>query len=441
MDADGARLLREPDDGVLDRLGADHHQVGELVDHDQQVGQRVLAARPERAVGLGQVAGADDREALVAALHLGDDVGEDGARLLGARDDRRQQVRDRLVVVELDPLRVDQDHPHLVRRRPEQDRGEDRVDAAGLTRAGGACDQDVRHPREVGPDGVSGDVLPEPDCERARGRRQVVVDVPERDDLRAEVRDLDADRLLAGDRREDADLGRRQRVGEIVLQRGDLRHLRPGRELELVARDAGAGDLAHDRCRDTEVRERLDERVSGALVSAADALRDRRRRVQHGAIGQHVRPFGARCVEERRLLVGLPFRVEQERRRFGEAFGDDVRIVVDDVDRRLVHRREVAMVLLCRELFAQRTLERPARSGMRAPHHVTGATEDGAVRGAREQQPAGQERRHADERRARVAEQCGEPAAELISDKAAVDWSRASSSVRRTRRRDRLGTA
>ena len=47
---------------------------------------------------------------------------------------------------------------------------------------------------------------------------QVVVDVAERDEVRREVRHLDADRLLAGDRREDPDLRRRERVGEIVLQ-------------------------------------------------------------------------------------------------------------------------------------------------------------------------------------------------------------------------------
>ncbi len=58
------------------------------------------------------------------------------------------------------------------------------------------------------------------------------------------VRDLDADRLLARDRREDPDLGRRERVGEVVLQRRDLRDLRSGRELELVPGDARAGDLA-----------------------------------------------------------------------------------------------------------------------------------------------------------------------------------------------------
>ena len=171
VDPDGARLLGEPDDRVLDRLRRDHHQVGELVDHDEQVRQRVLPARPERAVRLGQVARADDREALVAALHLGDDVLQHGRGLLRARDDRRQEVRDRLVVVELDPLRVDQDHPHVVRRRAQQDRGQQRVDAARLPRAGRAGDQQVRHPREIGPDGVAGDVLAEPHRERARRAR------------------------------------------------------------------------------------------------------------------------------------------------------------------------------------------------------------------------------------------------------------------------------
>ena len=95
VDADGARLLREPDHGVLDRLRRDHHQVGELVDHDEQIRHRRLAALPERAVRLVEVARAHRREPLVAALHLRDAVGEHGARLLRARHDRREQVRNR----------------------------------------------------------------------------------------------------------------------------------------------------------------------------------------------------------------------------------------------------------------------------------------------------------------------------------------------------------
>src|SRR3954465_8903037 len=97
--------------------------------------QRKGRVAPEGARGPprgGGPAGAHRGEALVPALHLGDDVAQNGGGLLRARDDGREQVRDRLVVVQLDPLRIDQDHPHVVRGRAQQHRGEDRVDAARL---------------------------------------------------------------------------------------------------------------------------------------------------------------------------------------------------------------------------------------------------------------------------------------------------------------------
>ena len=43
VDADRARLLGQADDRVLDVGGRDHHQVGELVDDAQDVGQRLVA--------------------------------------------------------------------------------------------------------------------------------------------------------------------------------------------------------------------------------------------------------------------------------------------------------------------------------------------------------------------------------------------------------------
>ena len=264
----------------------------------RRYGQRVLPARPERPVRLGQVARAHDRQPLVAALHLGDDVVEDGRRLLRARDDRRQEVRDRLVEVELDPLRVDQDHPHVLGRRAEQDRRQQRVDAARLAGARRAGDQEVRHPREVRPDGVARDVLAEPDRERARRAGQVVVDVAERHHPRREVRDLDADGLLARDRREDADLRRRERVREVVLEARDLRDLRAGRELQLVADDARARDGAHDRRVHAEVRERLDEHLRRALARIGCVVACRRARLQERPVGEAVRGAGG-CVEAR----------------------------------------------------------------------------------------------------------------------------------------------
>ena len=50
VDAGRARLLREARDQLLDLLAGDHHQVGELVDHDHDA-----AAAPRAAPGLSGV--------------------------------------------------------------------------------------------------------------------------------------------------------------------------------------------------------------------------------------------------------------------------------------------------------------------------------------------------------------------------------------------------
>ena len=84
VDADGAGHLRDAADRVLDVAGGDHHQVGELVDHDEDerqprelpldlAGGRDLVgqvAAVEGGVVAGDVAEADLGEQVVAALHL-----------------------------------------------------------------------------------------------------------------------------------------------------------------------------------------------------------------------------------------------------------------------------------------------------------------------------------------------------------------------------------
>src|SRR5918992_521506 len=100
-----------------------------------------LAAALAHLVHLDQVARARERHVGVALLHLAHEVLERDRGLLRRRDDGREQVRDRVVVVELDLLGVDQHEPDLARGRAEQDRGEHRVDAAGLARAGRAGDE------------------------------------------------------------------------------------------------------------------------------------------------------------------------------------------------------------------------------------------------------------------------------------------------------------
>ena len=76
---------------------------------------------------------------------------------------------------------------------------------------------------------------------------------------RRRVRDLDADRLFAGNRRQDADVGRGERVGEVVAELGDFLDLGAGRQAQLVAGDVRAADDADDLRLDAEVAERLDQ--------------------------------------------------------------------------------------------------------------------------------------------------------------------------------------
>ena len=112
--------------------------------------------------------------------------------------------------------------------------------------------------------------------------------VAERDDAAVAVGDLDADRALARDRREDPDLGRGERVGEVVLEVRDLRHLHAGRELELVAGDVRAGDRADDLRLDAEMAERLGEPAGGLLLA--------------GGVGPHL--LRGRALEDPRLGEG-----------------------------------------------------------------------------------------------------------------------------------------
>ena len=247
--------------------GRDHHQVRELVDHAQDVGQRRLVAGRAHLVEVLQRARAGERHVGVALLHLAHEVLERDRGLLGRGDHRRQQVRDRVVVRELDLLGVDEHHPHLVRRGLQQDRGQHRVDRARLAGAGRAGHQQVRHLGQVGADRAARDVLAQPHRQRRPVLRRRLEDVAEVHDPAARVRDLDADRLLARDRRQDADVGRGQRVREVVLELRDLADLDARREPQLVAGDVRAGDHPDHARLDVEVPERLDQLRGDLLLT------------------------------------------------------------------------------------------------------------------------------------------------------------------------------
>ena len=220
-------------------------------------------------VQLGEVAAARLAHDPVAALHLADQVGEHVGGQARRGDDRRQQVRDVLVVVELDLLGVDQDQAHLVGRGLHQDRGEDRVDAAGLARAGGAGDEHVRHLRQVGPDRR---------CRRSpcRARRPAARSSPGgRRRCRRGGRCGGA--CSAPRPRPPACRGSAPGCGcrsRRARRRGrwpssvTFFTLVPGRQAQLVAGDVRAADDADDLRLDAEVAERLDQLAADRFVVA-----------------------------------------------------------------------------------------------------------------------------------------------------------------------------
>jgi hypothetical protein len=131
VDADRARHLRESTDRFLDLVARDHHQVRELVDHDDDEGKRL--GRPGSLLPVSSstilmfrlycsmLRTPSAGERLVALLHLADGPPQRVGGLLRDRRRRREQVRDLLVHPELEPLGVDHDHPHVVRRRAVED--------------------------------------------------------------------------------------------------------------------------------------------------------------------------------------------------------------------------------------------------------------------------------------------------------------------------------
>ena len=257
MDTDRPCHLGDADDRLLDVPGRHHHQVIELVDddHDERqplgrtglvlvalfffvllflfLGLGAVPAGPfghfdeptlevsrrarsgadgtgvERVVVAGYVPHAVLGEEVVPVLHLLDRPREGVRSLLRIDHDGGQEVRQAVVVPELDPLRVDQDHADLVRGGTEQDRGDERVDARRLAGAGGTRDEHVRHVGQVDHDGAARDVTTERHIERVAGVAGLVggQDVAQRDELALVVRHLDPDGRLAGDRGQDADVG------------------------------------------------------------------------------------------------------------------------------------------------------------------------------------------------------------------------------------------
>ena len=276
MDADGPALLRQPDDVLLDLLAGGHHHVGDLVgDHDDERHRRGdrrrllvgLRADPldelvaAQRVVAGEVADAHLRQEGVALLHLLHRPGKDRLRLLHVGDDRVHEMGERLVRRQLDHLRVDHQHSHLVRAAGHDDREDERVETHALPRAGPTGDEEMGQRGHVDDHRIARHVLAEEqrDLQRLRLGLCFLHHLPEADHLPGRVGNLDADRVLAGDRGDDPDARHAQGDRQIVGEVDDLRQAQARLELDLVLRNDRAGLDLDDADLESELGEGLFE--------------------------------------------------------------------------------------------------------------------------------------------------------------------------------------
>ena len=143
MHAGRTRQLGDALDRTFDIVFGDHHQVGHLIDDDQQIRirghlafrtrRRMDFAFPHRLVEVFHIAETEELQVIVAGVHLLDHPFQRLGGVLGIGDDRGEQVRDAGVRGQFDTFGVDEDQPHLFGSGPHDNRHEHRVDKAGLT--------------------------------------------------------------------------------------------------------------------------------------------------------------------------------------------------------------------------------------------------------------------------------------------------------------------
>ena len=335
VDAGRAGHLGQALDRRLDVLAGDQHEVGHLVDHHHDVGQRLqvdrlvlvqrvagvrveadldlagqdLAAAPrllDPLVVAVDIAHAELRHGAVAVLHLPHRPlqGDDGLLRLG--DDRRQQMRNVVVDRQLQHLGVDHDEAAFLRRQAVEQRQDHRVQRDRLARARGAGDQQVRHARQVDDLRHAADVLAQDQRQLAAGPLEALGahELPQVDRLALVVGQLDADHVGARDHG-DADRDRAHRPGDVVGQPDHAAGLGARGRRQLVAGHHRAGPDLDDLAAHPEVlQHRLQE--PGVLLQGVAVHRPVAR--VFGRVGQQAQRRGlvvARAGEGETLLVRL----------------------------------------------------------------------------------------------------------------------------------------
>ena len=127
--------------GFFNVGAVEHHEVGQLVDDDDEEGKGLLFLAIveegrhrafEELVVLVDVAYAAAGEELEAALHFADGVAQGVGCQLGLGDDGRKEMRNAFIHAEFHALRIDEDEPDLRRSRAIEQAHDHRIDGDGF---------------------------------------------------------------------------------------------------------------------------------------------------------------------------------------------------------------------------------------------------------------------------------------------------------------------
>ena len=196
---------------------------------------------------------------MVALFHFVDDPAQGENDFLGVGHDRHDEMRQCVIVLQFDDLRINHHKTELVRREAVEQGRDDGIDANGFAGAGAAGNEQVRHFRKIRHDGMTIHVLAEHNGNFCPGVPPFLgFEYVAHDDQRLDrVRHFDADGAFAGHGRENVDALGFDRGGDVIVERADFFKLHARRRMKFVARDGRAlGDVA-ERNFDVELRERL----------------------------------------------------------------------------------------------------------------------------------------------------------------------------------------
>ena len=151
-------------------------------------------------------------------------------------------MRNPIVDRKLHDFGIDQNQFHRIRVAMIQNARDNRIDAHGFPASRRACNQKMRHFCEIGDDCTPRDIFSEGDRDTAPRLLKFlrIQDIAQRHLRRFGVRHFDAHGRFPRNGRFDADIGRRQRHRDIILQAQDPAHFHAHRRLDFILRHGGS---------------------------------------------------------------------------------------------------------------------------------------------------------------------------------------------------------